>query len=278
MIVVITLAAALVVAWVLQPPAEFADRLAKLEESETVINNAYYNMPEWAETFRFRNGTQFGSLFVLNAVRVPYFERIWVRELGGKAGAFLDVGCGGGVATNALAELGFELQGVDVAQNALQQARTEAEAMNVTVRYTVGSCYELPVADGSQDGVVMSDVLEHLHDLKSAVAEVYRVLKPGGVFVLDTINRTFLSWVALILLSERLTGFVPPGTHDWRMFITPDELHTLLSHAGFTVGPPSDLLGFAPQHPLSFSNKPNFVITPDDTRASFLWWAQKPRP
>ena len=177
------------------------------------------------------------------------------------------------MATNALAKLGFDIAGVDIAEEALKEAEAEAEAMGVTVSYSTGSCYAIPADDASLDGVLMSDVLEHFHDLRRAVKEVYRILKPGGIFVLDTINRTPKSWIALILVAERLTGLIPAGTHDWRMFITPEEMEILLLDAGFTPGPQTELLGFGPDNPLA--RVPKFVLTPNDTSTSYLWWAQK---
>ena len=261
---------------IITPPKEFPDRLAILNESETVLDNDYYNLPQWAVQFRYRNGTGLGSLFLLNQARVPYFAEVWRREVG-QDGDFLDVGCGGGVATNALAEMGFKISGVDLAENALEEARREAKAMNIKVpRYDVGSVYNLPYKNESVDGVLMSDVMEHFHDLRKAASEVFRILKPGGVLVLDTINRNRFSWIGLILVAEILTGFIPKGTHDWRMFITPDEMETLLTDAGFRLGPKSDLVGFGPDNP--FSLRPTFILTgSDDLSGSYLWWAQKPK-
>ena len=75
--------------------------------------------------------------------------------------------------------------------------------------------------------------MEHLHDLKKFVSEAHRVLKPGGVFVFDTINRSWLSWIFAIQVMQRGFGTPPPGTHDHRMFITVEEAVKLFQENGF---------------------------------------------
>ena len=98
---------------------------------------------------------------------------------------------------------------------------------------------------GSFDGVVMADVLEHLLDLPSAVREVRRVLRPGGVLVFDTINRTYKSYLFAVLLAQEVAAMVPPNTHDWRLFIKPHEMTFLLQAHGF-LADTSTFRGMAP--------------------------------
>jgi 2-polyprenyl-6-hydroxyphenyl methylase/3-demethylubiquinone-9 3-methyltransferase len=107
-----------------------------------------------------------------------------------------------------------------------------------------GRLERLPFAAGSFDAVVAADVLEHLPDLPAAVAELARVLAPGGSFVFDTVNRTFWSWFTGVFGLEQVLRMVPRGTHDWRLFIRPAELDRLLRRAGLE---PVSLTGLAPQ-------------------------------
>lgn len=261
------------VAYVLKPPTPFPDRLAKIPEAWTVINNTYYDLPVISATWRSTKSGLGQSLIAMNAARVPYFVRIWRRELT-TITKILDVGCGGGLVTNALAELDLPVDGVDISANSLKEARLGSAGLKNPPSFSIGSAYAIPAADASLDGVVMSDVLEHFHDLGLALAQVHRVLKPGGVFVLDTINRTFLSWIMTIIVGERITGAIFPGTHDWRMYITPDELGQALKDAGFEPGPLSERVGFAPKTPWRLED--GFVETgPDDLAISYLWWAKK---
>jgi 2-polyprenyl-6-hydroxyphenyl methylase / 3-demethylubiquinone-9 3-methyltransferase len=107
-----------------------------------------------------------------------------------------------------------------------------------------GRLERLPFAAGAFDAVVAADVLEHLPDLPAAVAELARVLAPGGSFVFDTVNRTFWSWFTAVFGLEQVLRMVPRGTHDWRLFIRPAELDRLLRRAGLE---PVAVTGLAPQ-------------------------------
>lgn len=95
-----------------------------------------------------------------------------------------------------------------------------------------GSAYALPFAAASFDAIVCSDVFEHLHDLPTVMAEMTRVLRPGGVLVYDTINRSVFSWYATIVLFQNILAFVPDHAHDWRLYITPNEMRMLCAGAG----------------------------------------------
>ena len=102
----------------------------------------------------------------------------------------------------------------------------------------------LPLADHEVDCVVCVDVLEHVEDLDRVLDEVQRVLKPGGLFLFDTINRTSLAALVIVHLGETVFRLLPPGTHDPAKFIRPSELQAKLSARGLTVGP---LVGLGPR-------------------------------
>jgi len=149
---------------------------------------------------------------------------------------FLDVGCGGGIATEALARLGYNITGVDLSAPSVEAAALHAKAEGVlNVRYVVGSAYDLPFESASFDGVVSSDVLEHIHDLPKMIKEVQRVLKANGVFVFDTINRSWLSYLITIIGAQDLLALLPRNTHDWRLYLTPNEATSLMEANGFVV-------------------------------------------
>ncbi len=215
-------------------------RLTPLDPGTVRIDNDYYSSV--GDAWWDRRGP-LRALHDMNPARVGYFDEVGVR-LGDRGGLrVLDVGCGGGLVAERLAALGYRVTGVDLSEGAVDAARRHARASGVEVDYHVGSAYELPVAPASIDMVVVSDVLEHLHDLPGAVAEMSRVLRPGGVLVFDTINRTLASYLVAILAAERLAKIIHPGTHNWRMFVRPRELAETLARHGLR---PAEIHGLAP--------------------------------
>jgi 2-polyprenyl-6-hydroxyphenyl methylase/3-demethylubiquinone-9 3-methyltransferase len=146
----------------------------------------------------------------------------------------LDVGCGGGYLTQELAGRGFKTTGIDPASASLARAASHSSQAGLAIDYRVARAESLPFPDGTFDLVTCCDVLEHVDDLERVVAEIARVLKPGGVFLYDTINRTCMTWLGVIFTAQEfpLTRFFPPDTHDWRMFIRPEELEQAFGRHG----------------------------------------------
>lgn len=181
-----------------------------------------------------------GFLHVLHAVvnpaRVAYFRQVLEAELGRHLPALrvLDVGCGGGSLSEAFARLGCRVVGVDPSAPSIAVAADHAAAQALPIAYAVGAGERLPFPPAAFDAVLCGDVLEHVADPEQVLAEIARVLRPGGPFLYDTPNRTVASRVALIWLAERWrpTRLAPPGFHDWRAFLRPDELETAMRRHG----------------------------------------------
>ena len=155
--------------------------------------------------------------------------------------AVLDLGCAGGFMAEALADRGALVAGIDPAAQAIEAARAHAEDAGRMINYDVGVGENLPYDDQSFDAVVCVDVLEHVSDLTQVLCEVARVLKPGGLFLYDTINRNFFAKFAAIIIAEDVLRILPKGTHDPAMFIKPNELHHAFEQAGLTPGPETGL-------------------------------------
>lgn len=192
--------------------------------------------------------------------RLAYFTPI-VGDWCGKS--VLDLGCGGGFMSEALAERGAHVIGVDPSGPAIAIARNHAEATGLSIDYRVGAGESLPVAESSLDIVLCVDVLEHVRDLDAVIAEIRRVLKPGGLFLFDTINRNRLARLVIVTLGETVLRLLPPGTHDPALFITPAELKTKLERQNFAVAP---FAGFGPcglnrRFDLTFGALPTTSIT-----------------
>jgi 2-polyprenyl-6-hydroxyphenyl methylase/3-demethylubiquinone-9 3-methyltransferase len=148
----------------------------------------------------------------------------------------LDLGCAGGFMAEAIAHKGARVTGIDPAQDAIEAAKTHAEISNLDITYDVGVGEEMPYPDNHFDIVVCVDVLEHVRDLIQVLAEVGRVLKPGGLFLYDTINRNPIARIAAITVAEDILRLLPRGTHDPAMFIKPHELRTAITNAGLVCG------------------------------------------
>lgn len=151
--------------------------------------------------------------------------------------AVLDLGCAGGFMAEALAERGATVTGIDPAAKAIEAAIAQARKTASNISYEVGVGEALPYAKDSFDAVVCVDVLEHVADLHKVLAEVARILKPGGLFLFDTINRNPISKLVTITIAEDVLQMLPKGTHDPDMFIKPGELRQNLTDAGLVPGP-----------------------------------------
>jgi len=221
----------------LRAPALTIDRTRPVPPARCLIDNEYYEgMDElWWDPA--------GPAAILHAINRPRV-RFYLRQLGDLGGRrVLDAGCGGGLVARELAAAGAEVVGVDRSRGSLGVARRAAGPIG-SFAPAQGRLERLPFAGGAFDAVVAADVLEHVPDLPAAVAELARVLAPGGSFVFDTVNRTFWSWFTGVFGLEQVLRMVPRGTHDWRLFIRPAELDRLLRRAGLE---PVEVSGLAPQ-------------------------------
>jgi len=174
----------------------------------------------------------------LNPARIEYFASAFAAQDLDPAGkVVVDVGCGGGLLAEEIARLGAAVIGVDPSVGSITTARAHAAQAGLDIDYRIGPGEHLPVDDACADVVYCVDVLEHVADLDAVVAETARVLKPGGLFLFDTINRTRLSKFVMIKLSQEWSGtaWMPAGLHDWDQFITPGELRATLAGHGLHV-------------------------------------------
>ncbi len=183
-------------------------------------------------------GGVLNQLADFNPLRMSYVKEVG-DPLPGKT--VLDIGCGGGIFSETLARAGARVSGIDQSTRSIEQARRHALDEDLRVDYHVADAAGLPFTDHSFDLVVASEVLEHVEDLQAVLGEIARVLRPGGLFVFDTPNRTWIARMVLIVLGERLCGRIPAGTHDGSKFIRPQELRQALRRCGIEI---KDIRGF----------------------------------
>lgn len=157
----------------------------------------------------------------------------------------LDVGCGGGLLTEQFASLGCQVTGVDQSVPTLNAARAHANKSGLNIEYIESVGEKLPFDAARFDIVCCCDVLEHVDNLDIIIAEISRVLKPGGLLFFDTINRTFKSNLIAIKMAQswRLTRFLPRYVHVWDKFIRPSELAKSLVKNGL---PQCEFVGLSP--------------------------------
>ena len=173
----------------------------------------------------------------LNPWRVPYFKRILAKlKIDPRASRALDVGCGGGLLTEEVAKMGFTVTGIDPSVRSIEIARAHAATRSLPIDYRQGYGHNLPFESESFDVVFCCDVLEHVANWDEVIRDISRVLRRGGVFMYDTINRTFASRLRSILIAQKWkwTRYAPPDTHVWEMFITPDEIAESFERHGLT--------------------------------------------
>lgn len=183
----------------------------------------------------------------VNPWRVPYFARQSASHHSAEYPlTLLDVGCGGGLLAEEFAHLNCQVSGIDPSAQSIATARAHAQQQGLAIDYHCGFGNHLPFADASFDVVSCCDVLEHIEDWQATLADISRVLKPGGLFLFDTINRTAYSWLVNILIAQDLpyTRFMPKNMHVWHMFITPDELRAGMRKHGLHQ---RDLVGATPK-------------------------------
>jgi 2-polyprenyl-6-hydroxyphenyl methylase/3-demethylubiquinone-9 3-methyltransferase len=191
---------------------------------------------------------------LLNPARFGYFRRILteVLQMNLRGKEALDIGCGGGFLAEEFAGLGCRVTGIDPSEPSLATARAHARQSGLDITYLQATGEALPFPDESFDIVYCCDVLEHVSDLECVIAQSSRVLRRGGVYCYDTINRTLRSkLVAIKLLQEwQATRIMPTKVHNWQMFIKPGELLAALARHGIAN---RELRGMQPEaNPLQF--------------------------
>ena len=166
------------------------------------------------------------TLHQINPARLQFVERFVV--LSGLR--VLDVGCGGGILSEALAERGASVVGIDLAESALQAA--EAHRAGQAVEYRLESSRDAAARGESFDAVTCMEMLEHVADPAAVLRDIHALLKPGGWAFFSTINRTLKARLGAVYAAEYLLHLVPQGTHQYDWFIKPAELSRMAERAG----------------------------------------------
>lgn len=147
----------------------------------------------------------------------------------------LDIGCGAGIAAEALARLGYSVLGLDAAGEAIEAAQAHAAGQGLRLSYRTGAAEDLLVEQVRFPVITALEVVEHVPDPVVFLAALAELLAPGGTLFLSTLNRTPRSFLASKVGAEYVLRWLPIGTHDWRKFLTPAELGAMLRRVGLRV-------------------------------------------
>jgi 2-polyprenyl-6-hydroxyphenyl methylase/3-demethylubiquinone-9 3-methyltransferase len=183
---------------------------------------------------------KFKPLHMLNPCRLDYitaqiaaeFDRDLTATRSFDGLRLLDIGCGGGLLSEPMARLGASVVGADAAEGNIPVAQIHAEQSGLDIDYRHTTAEDLAAAGEQFDVILNMEVVEHVADPLAFLTACRQLLKPGGLMVCSTINRNPKSFAVAIVGAEMVMRWLPRGTHDWRKFITPDELQDLLRNAG----------------------------------------------
>src|SRR5882672_2568907 len=183
---------------------------------------------------------KFAPLHRVNPVRIGYIRdraaRHWSRDaLSGQplSGlSVLDIGCGGGLLSEPMTRLGAAVTGIDAAARNIGVANLHAEKQGLRIDYRQGAAETLAQAGAQFDIVLALEIVEHVADAPLFLKSCGRLVKPGGLLFLSTLNRTAKAWLLAIAGAEYLLGWLPRGTHDWNKFLKPSEVANGLREGG----------------------------------------------
>jgi 2-polyprenyl-6-hydroxyphenyl methylase/3-demethylubiquinone-9 3-methyltransferase len=184
-----------------------------------------------------------GVLHKFNPVRLGFIKEAACRRfdrdpklLDSLAGLrLLDIGCGGGLLCEPLARLGADVVGADPAAANIEAARLHAAQSDLAIDYRITTAEALADAGERFDIVLAMEVVEHVADVSLFVRRCAEMVRPGGMMIAATLNRTFKSFALAIVGAEYVLGWLPRGTHQWDKFVTPDELEAAIERNGLEI-------------------------------------------
>jgi len=185
----------------------------------------------------------FAALHAMAAVRETYVFDLIDRTFPKRRPEslhVLDVGCGGGLMAEAMAAAGFSVTGIDVSAQAVKVAKAHAARSGQIIDYRTQKPEECALSNERFDVVLALEVIEHVQNIETFMASLVRLLKPNGLLIIATMNRTVRSYLFGIIGAEYLLKWIPEGLHDWNAFIKPSEIAAMWRMRGIK---PVDVTG-----------------------------------
>ena len=198
---------------------------------------------------------KFKPIHKFNPVRLGYIREHVLAHFGRDGSQMrplegltvLDVGCGGGLLCEPMARLGADVTGIDAAERNIKIARLHAGQSGVTVDYQATTSEALAAQGKTFDLVLNMEVVEHVDNVPLYMKSCADLVAPGGLMLTATLNRTARALAFAVIGAEYVLGWLPKGTHDWKKFLTPDEIKALITRNGLVV---TDQTGVV-YHPLA---------------------------
>lgn len=218
---------------------------------------------------------KFRPLHRLNPLRLTYIRDTVCKRLGRdplvanplNGLSVVDVGCGGGLLAEPIARMGADVLGIDASERNVMTASTHAGETGAPVTYRATTAEDLAASGATFDVVISMEVIEHVADVPLFVRSLEKLVAPGGVLFLATLNRTPKSYAMAIIGAEYILRWLPRGTHNWRQFMRPSEMTAALRAHGLTM---RDLTGVT-YNPFSG----DFSLNPRDLDVNYMGWAER---
>jgi len=218
----------------------------------------------------------FAPLHRINPIRLGYLREQALQHFDGAPQSLtalqgltaLDIGCGGGLVAEPIARMGAEVTAIDGSERNIAIAQNHAERSHLSINYQCTTAEALAESNAQFDMVLALEVVEHVDNVALFLRSINQLLKPGGLLVMSTLNRTLKSYALAIVGAEYVLRWLPRGTHDWQKFLKPHELIQPLQAEGLQH---QDSQGMV-MHPLS----QQWRMTPDDLSVNYYVSFVKP--
>jgi 2-polyprenyl-6-hydroxyphenyl methylase/3-demethylubiquinone-9 3-methyltransferase len=245
-----------------------ADQRAGSTVDQAEVDRFSAMAAEWWDT-----RGKMAPLHKFNPVRLGYIRDQAAEKFGRdpkkldclKGLRILDIGCGGGILSEPLARLGASMVGVDPSEKNIDVAKLHAEQSDLEIDYRSSTAEQLSADGENFDLVLAMEVVEHVADVPLFVRSCGDMVKPGGMMIAATLNRTLKSFALAIVGAEYILRWLPPGTHQWDKFVTPNELEIAMEQAGLRVSDERGVIYnlFADQWQLSNDTDVNYMLAAD---------------
>jgi 2-polyprenyl-6-hydroxyphenyl methylase/3-demethylubiquinone-9 3-methyltransferase len=244
--------------------------------TDTTINTAevekFARMAEewWDPKGKFRPIHKFNPtrLAYIRDQALPHFGRDGLSRRPFEGLSVLDIGCGGGLLSEPLARLGATVTGIDVAERNVAVARLHAEQSGLTIDYRMTTAEALAATGATFDIVLNMEVVEHVDNVPLYMKSCAALVAPGGLIFTATLNRTLRARALAIFAAENILRWLPRGTHDFEKFLTPTEIHALLTRNGLKIVAETGVV----YHPLA----DDWRLSPD-MGINYMVLAEKPK-